>query len=479
MPDKKTQKYDPAILWPCLSIALCGLHPLFIFTVFFSIYKYREPWIKQINQQLFTYQWWYFAFPVFAFIVGYLNVMPFVRDDLMMHVIAYKFDYDYRSIFVYSSPLPSFNSWIGFQTVAGKFHQLLGAEYSVRAIQAIAVVVFYTSFGFALYSLLKNRPDKWLWCTIIFALCAAPMGRAFLGRPDVFYVAWLISAVFLRPIAWLIIGIIIMPGYVLSIIYAPGALLLKTSWRNKIIYGALFAISCFIFWQSYTKGAWLDLPSMYTVWAKNRVMDMAETGNALQVVLANISLIGLLILLYYFLSKASFKLTAVAIPFCLLIAYFLLPNFIRYMLAVTALTGLLCALYVPKEIKFNQTWSLLILILAALMTSRATPTIIDYEKVPKFSLPKNAVLLSKFNDGGLHSAVLHNPYAKFAPAMEIGATEKPVQSLILSLHAGGPLDCNELKKFSFTHVQENSLKSIPPCLQLSQVDGNWRLWEIK
>jgi hypothetical protein len=217
------KNYEPAIFWPGLFIGLCVIHPLFLFAVFISIHKYHTAWTTQVNAQLVTYKWWYFAFPVLAFFISYLKALPFAPDDLMFHVVAYKFSYDFRNLYVHSSPLPTFNFWIGFDIFAGKMHQLLGEEYSVRVIQALSVILFYASFFLALHKLLQSHKDKWLWCTIIFTLCvASPMGfRIFLGRPDIFFMAWLISAAFLRPVIWLIIGILIVPTYSLSIIYAP------------------------------------------------------------------------------------------------------------------------------------------------------------------------------------------------------------------------------------------------------------------
>jgi hypothetical protein len=282
MGNKMKTNYDPAVLWPCLSIGLCAFHPLFIFAVFFFAYKYREPWSIQINQQFSTYKWWYFAFPVFAFALGYLKNSPFAPDDLMVHVVAYKFSYDYHSLFVYSDMLPHYNPWFGFQLVAGKLHQLIGPEYSVRLIQFIIVILFYSSFLYALYTVLKDQKDKWFWCTVIFVLCSPASFRVFLGRPDVLFTAWIIAAIFLRPIVWLLLGILLVPAYSLSILYAPGALLLNTSWRNKIIYGALYSVSCIAFWALYSHGEWLSLATEFSKWNNNKIVDICETVSILK-----------------------------------------------------------------------------------------------------------------------------------------------------------------------------------------------------
>lgn len=473
------KNYDPAILWPGLFIGLCAVHPLFLIAVFMSVYKYQNSWAGQINQQFSDYKWWYFGFSIFAFLIGYLKNSPFVLDDLMMHVVAYKFYYDYNTLYVHASPLIKFSPSIGFQIIAREFYKLFGPEYSVRVIQLIAVILFYSSFFLALNKILRGDKNKWLWCTIIFALCAPLNIRVFLARPDVFFTAWLMAAVFLRPIAWLLLGILIMPAYWLAIIYAPAAILLDTTWRKKIIYATVYSISCLIFWAIYSEGEWLKMPQLLSEWANNRtgIVYVAEFAQSIGMI-SSIYLSALLILLFYLLHRASFKLTARAILFCLLIAYFLLPNYIRYMLVVVPLIGLLCALYVPKEIKFNPTLALIVLIFSSLITSTATPTNYQYADLPKFKMPKSAIVLTQF-DTAIGSAVLHNPQAKFAPAMDIGANDKAVQKLVGQLHQGDSLNCAELKKLSFTHVQENSLKMIPSCLSISQVDGAWRLWEIK
>jgi hypothetical protein len=139
--------------------------------------------------------------------------------------------------------------------------------------------------------------------------------------------------------------------------------------------------------------------------------------------------------------------------------------------------GLLCALYVPKNLKVNWGWSLIIFIFASLIVSKAVPTT-SYEKLPKFKIPEGSVVLTQF-DEGLYAGILHNPQVKFAPSMVIWATEKPIQEMALKLDRGEAPECKELQKYSFTHIQENKLKTSLPCLSLSQVDGAWRLWEIK
>lgn len=468
--------YAPEILWPGVSLALCALHPIFILVTFISIYKYRISWATQISQEFSNYKWWYFGFPVFAFLIGYLNAFPFVQDDLMRHVVSHQFAYDYRTIYAHSSLLPSFNFWIGFEVFAGQFYQLLGPEYSVRAIQAIGAILFYVSLFFALNKILKPRADKWLWFTIIFTLCAGPLSRVFYGRPDIFFSAWLLSAVFLRPAIWLAIGIALSPTYAFGILYAPAAILIDTSWRNKIICGALFALSCVIFWYFYTNGEWLHISELVSTLTKNRTVEIAELGNGAMIIMSKF-VCALLIMLFYFLYKATFKLNPQALPFFLLLAYFLLPNYIRFILPIVTLLALLCAIYIPQNIKINAGWSLLIFVFASLSISKAIPHM-SYNKLPKFKIPENAVVLTQF-DEGIYSAILHNPHVKFSPAMDIGFTDKPVQDLISNMHIKNTLNCDQLKRFSFTHIQENVLHNIPPCLRLYQIDGDWRLWEIK
>lgn len=469
--------YEPAILWPGLLIGLCALHPLFLFAVFISLYKYREPWIKEINQQFSIYKWWYLAFPVTAFAFGYLNAMPFVPDDLMVHAVAYKFSYDYRSIYVHTTPFLQFSPSIGFQVLAGKLHQFFGPEYAVRIVQIFAVILFYTSFLIALYKALKDHPDKWLWCAIIFALCITQQNfRVFTARPDVFFAAWLISATFLYPFVWVIIGILIMPTYWLAIIYTPGVILLNTTWKKKIVYGAIYALSCLTFWYFYSEGQWLEMPKLITEWGNNRIIGNPNELSSIWPAFGSPYFLGLLILLCYFLYKASLKLTPRSVFICLIIAYFLLPNYFRYTIIIISFTGILCALQITRETKINPRYSALILLLSSLIAYKATASF-PYKKLPSFKLPENAILLTQYNVA-IGSAILHNPNAKFAPAIEIGANHKDVQNLIMHLDEGKNLDCKKLKEFSFTHVLESTLPEKPACLNLVEINGKWRLWKV-
>ncbi|MFK5947835.1 MAG: hypothetical protein QM500_03560, partial [Methylococcales bacterium] len=97
----------------------------------------------------------------------------------------------------------------------------------------------------------------------------------------------------------------------------------------------------------------------------------------------------------------------------------------------------------------------------------------------KFILPEESRVLTEFNDS-LFSTIYHNPNIKIAPAMEIGATEKGVQQLIMDISVNHSLNCIALKKYDFTHLIEGSLniKGVPDCIKLIEIDGKWRLWKI-
>jgi len=68
---------------------------------------------------------------------------------------------------------------------------------------------------------------------------------------------------------------------------------------------------------------------------------------------------------------------------------------------------------------------------------------------------------------------------RVVPSMEVGWMRKDVQEFLKELHAG-KLDCQELRKFKFDYVVENTLRgSTPYCLELERVEGNYRVWKVK
>jgi hypothetical protein len=66
---------------------------------------------------------------------------------------------------------------------------------------------------------------------------------------------------------------------------------------------------------------------------------------------------------------------------------------------------------------------------------------------------------------------------KIAPSMEIGWTERDIQTLIKKAHTEGKFDCNMFKKYSFDYVIENSLTEYPGCLELVKLAGKYRIWK--
>jgi len=97
---------------------------------------------------------------------------------------------------------------------------------------------------------------------------------------------------------------------------------------------------------------------------------------------------------------------------------------------------------------------------------------------PQFKIPEGSILMGSVSSA-LQETIKNNPGIFVTPSFEVGATEQDVQKAMLSLIRDGEFDCKTLDKYPVDFLIENSLKSIPSCLVIDQIDGGWRLWKTK
>lgn len=79
----------------------------------------------------------------------------------------------------------------------------------------------------------------------------------------------------------------------------------------------------------------------------------------------------------------------------------------------------------------------------------------------------------------MYNVVYYGKNISISPSMEIGMTDRDVQVQIKNMFDNGTLDCGFFRDYAFDKVVENSLKEIPPCLELQGVSGPYRIWSVQ
>ena len=166
------------------------------------------------------------ALILFFFLTVFFTIsLCLPTDDLLRDVLSWKYGFDYTKLFPYAPLNPQYNQYIGFdylmylvQRVAG--FGIKGQNLAVHISQVISFIGFYLAGLYVFDKYLsrfqiKNK-DFWMFI-IICGVVSSTIGRIIIGRPEMWFTIWAISAlgVFYRGrtsrIVWIIMGLIMVP----------------------------------------------------------------------------------------------------------------------------------------------------------------------------------------------------------------------------------------------------------------------------
>jgi hypothetical protein len=401
---------------------------------------------------------------------------PGAGDDVLRDIASAAYHYDYSKMYP-NADIQHYNAYIGFDWLLAHLVTLAGPQGALHIVQALAGVSFLAFFVlFARQTTGKLHPEHYALIGLAFATPLA--SRLFLARPEVFFTVWGLYAALvttrLRLAAWLLVGAVLTTGYWLAALYFPFALLMTARFRTKVLVGLLLLAWNFIFWHIASHGTYLQSLGLLSSWPKHRVMAITETGSCFQLLL-NPEFLALTLLAG--VSCTSRKLTKLDCAVLVLIGYFLMSGMIRYV-AVWAALLVLLALPLVHVRRVENLWLRAGLLFFPFYCASATyASALPMTRLPSFTFPKNAYVLTAM-DVATFAVPFFNPgTVSVAPSMELGANTLPVQNLAADL-SRGKLDCTKLKAQPFTHVVEDYLSTLPPCLKLVGVKGSWREWEV-
>lgn len=465
-----------------LAFGFCILvHPLFVIAAAICSVAFFDTLYEQYVSRFARVSFFHLLIPVAMFSLFASIAHPLPSDDLLRNVVSHEFNYDYSNLYAHAPLLPSHNLWFGFEYLLSGLVSVFGKDAAVRVVQISCFILVYSSILFALYSKLKDRSDVFLYLVVFFVLSlyTSIPNRILLGRPEIFFAALVVSATFLRPVAWFLVGVLMAPLYWLAPIYSVGALLLNTSLKNRLLYMGLLTVISSGVWFFYSEGAWINSLLLVGEWDANRQGMIGELTSLLSSIGTPASL--LLVCITAVLLKMNWgRLTLNHWMLLVVIVVFSIPNLNRYAATVIMLVSVLLATLLPGRVpKVNAGYGFLVVALATFVAMKAGGGLLEKDnKHLGFEIPANSVVLTQFGFSE-YSTIFENPDSKYAPAYEFGATDKKVQLMIKDLITKGELSCDDLHEFGFTHVIEDSLEEVSPCLDLKQLSGEYRLWEVK
>ena len=424
---------------------------------------------------------------------------PFPSDDLLRDVIIGKYGFNYSNLYIYAPRITPYNQYIGFDKILFMLVQHVGQIWTVRVVQVTCILGYIIALVLIFNKLLDSHPDKQelIVLLVTYTIIAPIMSRLILGRPEVIFTIWALFGVacglyknHIASIAWIFIGICLIPLYWLGFLYLPVTFLLFNKHYVKtmvfIIMMALYLFS----WQILSNYEWL---SSLLLWFHNifdRIPEVTVNENNTIFSMVLIPQVGIVLFMLSYKFQKNFTINWRRCSFmkvvkhkytCLLLLciWFCMPNMIRYIdivfplimvIAVDQFKGVKLSLDKVVYKNFITIISVYLVIMAQSM-----PTI----KPPKFNLPANAKVLASFDGANYYVPFFAKEKIQIAPSMEIGANEYEIQQLIVDIQKNNNVNCVSLKKYNFNYLVEKSLTSIPNCLRLVQVQGAYRLWKIQ
>lgn len=401
---------------------------------------------------------------------------PGAPDDVLRDIASASYGFDYHRMYPHAD-IQRYNAYLGFDHLLAAIGAVAGPVGALHLMQAAGIAAFLVLFvlmGRRLSSGL--RPEHYALIGLAFA---TPLSaRIFLARPEVILTVWgLFAAVTTKRwhvVLWVAAGALLATGYWLAALYFPFALLLSTRYRTRIALGLLLVGWSFVFWHFASHGTYFESLDLLSSWPKNRVAIVSETGSFL-VLLLNPYTLALILLAG--VSCSGRKLGARDYEVLLLIGYFCLSGMVRY---AAVWTGLLLLLVFPmlETRRVQNLWLRAGLLFFPFYCAAASfGSAMPLSQLPAFTYPENAYVLTGFNTATFSTPFFNPGRVSVAPSMELGANTHTVQALASNL-SKGTLDCNKLLAEPFTHVVEDRLRTVPPCLHLLAVQGAWRQWQV-
>jgi hypothetical protein len=396
----------------------------------------------------------FFCFSFYCLLIIIFPTEP--PDDLLRHMKAYTYGYDYRQMWPFSPGLPSFNMYYLFDVLSGAVHHALGPN-SFVLIQVLAV----TLYAVAIYWLLQGASSRNWRFTLMMIILSLVLFRIVLARPATFE-----SGLFLLALAacndnrvkwWmhLILGCVIASFYYLFFIY-----LVPLSFYRRT-YVACLASGITGWYLCAGTEYFHTVSSAMTLDAHRAGLLVAESLPVWQALLPTL----FIVLPVLFFWRKDVKRLFVS-------AWFLLANRMRY---IEVLAPALASYAKHWDVKLSQVSVSVIVI--SLCFHRPVTLKGDSWVALKGVVPPGSRVLCLHSDP-MYKLVYANDDLKLSPCMDAAWDTDEVRKTIRMACESGQLNYKVLLSGNYEFLVENNLREIPQGLILYRISGKYRIWRV-
>lgn len=415
-------------------------------------------------------------------------------DELLRHILARGWGYDYASHYGNHFVDQHWSYWIGFDWAVGSIQAATGDILTTSRIVRAAIFVAVGSAVVAAVN--RVHPDRAIRAVATAAILFSFLWlRLNLGRPEVLFTGLLISALAMPRLVWLGLLVLLVPTYWLSPMYAVGAMLLGRDdepWRARLLRNvgvALVGVAASLaFWWHYSEGTLLHTVTLLGQVIQNHAEASRPIGEMLPLTEGTrsplaLALMGLLVITAWKCGSSDAAATSrTTIVACLGVAcYFCLPDYVRYAPTIWSLL-LLSLLMIAGDVRTPpaaRPWILAGLATLVMLGMKPLKDGASDRVLEHLAVPAGSRVLTSFNSSSYFAAAA-NPLSVITPIFDVNGTRPPFRQLVMELSLGR-LDCPALLRLdAFEYVVESTVKGdSPACLRLLRVDGPHRLWQVK
>ena len=376
-------------------------------------------------------------------------------DDLLRHMKAYTYGYDYRQMWPYSPGVPGFNMYYLFDVFAGAIHQFLGPNGFV----GLQILVFLL-YGGTVFWMLKDASSRNWRFTLTMIILSLVFYRLFLARPATFEGGLCLLGVAansddrVKPWMHFILGCLMASFYYLFFLY----LIPLAFYRRAYIASLLCGVAG---WFLYAGREYVRVVTDVFSFSANRDgIQIAET----QSIVAGFMPILFILIPVLFYWRKDIKKLFVAGWFCL-------SNQVRYLEVVLPIL----ASY-AKHCPFRLSQTAVALIVLSLCFFRPVTKLNDSWIVLRDVVPPGSRVLCLDSDS-MFKMVYGNDRLKVTPSMEVAWDTPEVRREILAAKSDGKPGNHLVESERYDFVVENDLKEIPKGMELYKIAGKFRIWK--
>ena len=451
----------------------------------------------RLQEEIRKDRWWWMLVPAVMIFLGFLRVHPAPEDDLLKHLVASLYHYNYHALYFASPYLMHGDPYIGMDWLASWFYAHLSPRWAYVPFQIVLMIGFFAVQMRVYPRILKDAPMRYAWSALLILLVWAQpefIGKVISARPETDLALWTFAAVAvesnLELVLWILVGAVFIPMYWLAIVYFPAVLILRRSWKTRLAIFVGLCAAFALFWGFYTDWAWVhwliglqaDLPRQQVV--------VAEFQPPLRDIFSITGALWLSLALWALLARKgrAAKTTGLVVPAGLgwLIAWFLIPDMVRYLDILMPLFSLGVAVWIRDALAqtseehrpLHETWIASVVLLGSLLWGGMLINPSSFEMMPVHIPgyhPGQKVLtpFGKFT----YDVPYENPGIRVAPAMEVGATSIPVQDASKELAYHGRVSCSLLHHYGIRYVVGQLSGKPPACLQLLSIHPGVQVWK--